>query len=234
MYVPQVLGATSHSDLARLDSTLSHLLTGADRTSSFLLLLSLGTSISMLLGSVFVRPALLHHSPILAVSRSPPDERSPLVEVEDDEDAELEEEAREAELRKQQDEGLNLSGWSLVKTLDFQIYWMIILLCSGCGLMCELPALCTLVIVLIAFADINNLGTLVVTLVPRDKDPREVAKLQASLVSLLSVFNCIGRLFSGFVGDYLVHHAPLRFQIKRVWLLGACSFCLLSFRSTDD
>lgn len=95
----------------------------------------------MLLGAIFIRPALLDHSPIFAVSRPPPDERSPLVVNSDDEDEAEEELAREAEVRKQHEEGLDLSGWALVKTVDFQVYFTIIMLCAGCGLMCESPLL---------------------------------------------------------------------------------------------
>lgn len=55
--------------------------------------------------------------------------------------------------------------------------------------------------------DINNLGTIVRSLsYPIDElSPAQVARHQARLVSLLSIFNFVGRLVSGFGSDYLLH-----------------------------
>lgn len=50
-------------------------------------------------------------------------------------------------------------------------------------------------------------------------DPKSIAKLQASLVSLLSIFNCLGRLLSGFCSDYFAHHVAEEYRIARVWWL---------------
>lgn len=56
------------------------------------------------------------------------------------------------------------------------------------------------------FADINNLGTIVRSLsYPLGTPSSEVARAQAHLVSLLSVFNFLGRLLSGFGSDYFLH-----------------------------
>lgn len=50
-----------------------------------------------------------------------------------------------------------------------------------------------------------------------------MAAAQAHLVSLLSVFNCLGRLASGFVSDFFLHQAPLHLRCARVWWLGTIS-----------
>lgn len=75
-------------------------------------------------------------------------------------------------------------------------------LCSGTGLMY-----------------INNIGTVVATLEPLGSDAKSVVKLQASLVSLLSIFNCLGRLLAGFSSDYFAHHVAEPYRIQRVWWL---------------
>lgn len=73
------------------------------------------------------------------------------------------------------------------------------------------------------------MGTVALTLASREKDPSEVVKLQAGLVSLLSVFNSFGRLLSGFTGDFFLHHAPVRYRVARIWWLGkACSLTVMS------
>lgn len=61
---------------------------------------------------------------------------------------------------------------------------------------------------------------MVATLEPYGSDPVRVAKLQASLVSLLSIFNSLGRLLSGFTSDYFAHHIAEAYRIERVWWLG--------------
>ncbi|KWU43288.1 hypothetical protein RHOSPDRAFT_35162 [Rhodotorula sp. JG-1b] len=58
--------------------------------------------------------------------------------------------------------------------------------------------------------DINNLGTIVRSLsYPLQAEstltPAQIARHQARLVSLLSIFNFLGRLVSGFGSDYLLH-----------------------------
>lgn len=70
------------------------------------------------------------------------------------------------------------------------------------------------------FPDINNIGTVAATLEPFGSDPVKVAKLQASLVSLLSIFNSLGRLLSGFTSDHFAHHVAEAYRIERVWWLG--------------
>lgn len=97
---------------------------------------------------------------------------------------------------------LALQSFEIADLLELSS-WTIIGLLSGVGLMF-----------------INNVGTVARTLSPLDADPREVATAQAHLVSLLSIFNCLGRLTSGFVSDYALHHAPSGFRFARVWWLG--------------
>lgn len=59
-------------------------------------------------------------------------------------------------------------------------------------------------------ADINNLGTIVRSLsyplqAESSLTPAQIVRHQARLVSLLSIFNFVGRLVSGFGSDYLLH-----------------------------
>lgn len=75
-------------------------------------------------------------------------------------------------------------------------------------------------------ADINNLGTVVRALASSSPGSPNPALLQSHLVSLLSVFNCLGRLLSGFGSDYLLHNR--RFAVPRVFWLPLTSSLLLS------
>ncbi|GAA6061697.1 hypothetical protein JCM10212_005989 [Sporobolomyces blumeae] len=97
---------------------------------------------------------------------------------------------------------LDVSGWTLLRHRDFHLLFLYLGLCSGIGLMV-----------------INNLGTVTVTLADSDAEPRDVARMQAHLVSLLSVCNCLGRLAVGFLSDIFLHHVPERFRFARVWWL---------------
>ncbi|GAA5881119.1 hypothetical protein JCM3774_000879 [Rhodotorula dairenensis] len=84
----------------------------------------------------------------------------------------------------------NITGWALLREVDFYLIFVFNGLCAGVGL-----------------CYINNLGTIVRSLsLPLGIAPSRVAADQARLVSLLSVFNCAGRLVSGFGSDYLLHH----------------------------
>lgn len=77
--------------------------------------------------------------------------------------------------------------------------------------------------------DINNLGQVVRSLaLAAPIDPSlpssfaapssaAIALLQSRLVSLLSLFNFLGRLLSGFSSDYLLHHPSYR--LPRVFFL---------------
>ncbi|GAA6001908.1 hypothetical protein JCM10207_002374 [Rhodosporidiobolus poonsookiae] len=102
---------------------------------------------------------------------------------------------------------LSVSGLELVRESDFWLLFCFLGLCSGVGLMF-----------------INNLGTVALTLASSsspsgEPDPVQVGRAQAHLVSLLSVANCLGRLFVGGASDGVLHHGPKRTRFARVWWL---------------
>ncbi|GAA5827505.1 hypothetical protein JCM5353_002743 [Sporobolomyces roseus] len=162
-----------------------------DTTPSFLLLIAIGCFLSMLLGIVFVKPALPPTSrvepPALAES-SEPTEETPLVNP------------------VAQQEDLNVSGWALFKEVDFYLIFLYNGLCSGVGL-----------------CYINNLGTVLrsLALSPLSShshlSPFDISRTQSHLVSLLSIFNFLGRLVSGFGSDFFVHHKKEGRRVNRVW-----------------
>ncbi|GAA5991877.1 hypothetical protein JCM10908_002252 [Rhodotorula pacifica] len=83
----------------------------------------------------------------------------------------------------------NITGWALLREVDFYLIFMFNGLCAGVGL-----------------CYINNLGTIVRSLsYPLEIPPDQIALDQSRLVSLLSVFNFLGRLMSGFGSDWLLH-----------------------------
>lgn len=95
-----------------------------------------------------------------------------------------------------------VSGIALFKERDFQLLWSVMFLLSGTGLMY-----------------INNVGTMAQSLSTAEASPIPLATIQAHLVTVLSIFNCGGRLFSGFTSDYFAHraHGSIRFP-RLVWL----------------
>ncbi|KDE07679.1 hypothetical protein MVLG_02139 [Microbotryum lychnidis-dioicae p1A1 Lamole] len=188
--------------------------TTSDPTAALLLLLALGCGASMALGAITIRrpaiiipatPAPVPPPSIVVNSPSPddseddadtiaaglfPSERTPLV--------------RSNSSKSVHDEVISVSGWGLARELDFWLLFVFNGLCSGCGLMY-----------------INNVGTLVRTLAlspgSSDQPPWHVAVQQAKLVSLLSVFNCLGRLLTGFLSDFMLHRAPAKWMFSRIW-----------------
>lgn len=80
---------------------------------------------------------------------------------------------------------------------------------------------------------INNLGTVTRSLAPKHALPADVAMSQASLVSLLSIFNCLGRIVTGSLSDYAVHRAPNRWRFSRVWWNGARKVVASAFDGAD-
>lgn len=126
-------------------------------------------------------------------------------------DVEDEPEDTSAPERAEQEEGEKVpSGVALFRDSGFLFLWAIMLLTSGTGLMF-----------------INNIGSVAQTLAPTTASSTDVAALQAHLVTILSVFNCGGRLLSGFSSDYIVHHAPQRWRFSRGWFLSAMSALFL-------
>lgn len=73
---------------------------------------------------------------------------------------------------------------------------------------------------------INNVGTMAQALATADVST--ITAMQAHLVTVLSIANCIGRLFSGFTSDYFAHHAHDSVRFPRLaWLsIIAISFIL--------
>lgn len=229
------------------DSSLSHanLVSASDPTSGFLFILALGCGISMFLGAIFVRPCpptlerTASHQ-YLAVESSDLEEplstrpNSPFLRQPSPNESEYSlhsdiairpspssedypERPRSVQrnrsssplLRKEESlDGrhsagdLDLSGWRMLRHTDFQLLFLYLGMCSGIGLMV-----------------INNLGTVTVTLAEEGTDPRSIATMQAHLVSLLSICNCLGRLAVGFLSDIFLHHVPERYQFARVWWL---------------
>ncbi|GAA5922365.1 uncharacterized protein JCM15063_003279 [Sporobolomyces koalae] len=221
-------------------SSLSHanLVAADDPTSGFLLLLALGCGISMVLGAVFVRPcppnttdATSSHqylsvpedrptSPLLREPASPDSSEfslhsnihqraSPVLGEYPARPHSVQRNRSSSPLLRKEEAldgrhsagDLDLSGWRMLRHTDFHLLFLYLGVCSGIGLMM-----------------INNLGTVTVTLADAGTDAKSVAKMQAHLVSLLSICNCLGRLAAG-TSDVFLHHVPEQFRFARVWWL---------------
>ncbi|GAA5977692.1 hypothetical protein JCM11641_001380 [Rhodosporidiobolus odoratus] len=207
-----------------LSSIFLHSRSGApDTTADFLSVLAAGCFVSMVIGIAFVRPVL---HPSLS---SPPAEPAALsvpenaAEVDIPEDASTVEPVEPSEraplLRSSSTKSVevrNVAGLALLRELDFYLIFLFNGMCAGIGL-----------------CYINNLGTVVrsLALYPPNylphlpPSPSQIALAQTRLVSLLSFCNFAGRLFSGFLSDYLVHHQSKRLKIPRVWWLVFTASC---------
>ncbi|GAA5882699.1 hypothetical protein JCM16303_006551 [Sporobolomyces ruberrimus] len=199
-------------------STLSTLLlnsgtTHQDTTPNFLLLIAIGSFLSMTLGVILIRPVPPPASaPVVAAAsvEVAPTETTPLV--------------NSAAVKPQEE--LNVSGWALFRELDFWLIFLFNGLCSGVGL-----------------CYINNLGTVLRSLAYSPATPThlshfDLSRTQSHLVSLLSIFNFLGRLTSGFGSDYLVHHKVEGKRVSRVWWCVATSAVLVmsqvaAFRASE-
>ncbi|KAM0747397.1 MFS general substrate transporter [Meredithblackwellia eburnea MCA 4105] len=179
-------------------STTSRILfhSNPNGTSYFLLLLSLGCSITMLVGSIFVHPAKFptgHPGPGTSTqgpstSVTVPSETQPLLSNSQG--------ARPTAVTVR-----NIKGWQLVSTVDFWILFGVEGLLAGVGLMY-----------------LNNLGTMINTLwLTLDAPLGKIPAAQADLVSTFSICNAIGRIVIGATSDYFSHRAPPRFRFERVW-----------------
>ncbi|GAA6047344.1 hypothetical protein JCM3770_001898 [Rhodotorula araucariae] len=210
------LSAFFYSSISRVQLSPS-----ADPTSAFLVTLAVGCGISMFLGAAFVRPppspglaARSQYEPLASSADEVSLNSGIALRADDDLAPErpgsLRRRSASPLLRKEGDAhaphsagDLNVSGWALLRERDFWALFAFLGLCSGVGLM-----------------TINNLGTVVVTLAAPDTPAAELAQAQSRLVSLLSIFNCAGRLAVGFSSDFFLHHAgPARFA--RIWWLVA-------------
>ncbi|KAI8447082.1 major facilitator superfamily domain-containing protein [Phakopsora pachyrhizi] len=102
-----------------------------------------------------------------------------------------------------------ISGWALARECDFWLIWIVMGCCCGTTLMV-----------------INNIGTIVETLYesePNNGSQREMRGHQAAAVSMISLFNCLGRIFAGVVSDFL----ESRIKLRRVWWLTLISSLFL-------
>ncbi|GAA5941718.1 uncharacterized protein JCM15063_002651 [Sporobolomyces koalae] len=178
-------------------STLSSIVLHAgadahDSTSDFLLMIAIGCLLSMVVGIFLVRPAHSASAEPEPQSSTSPSERTPLVNPGSGPSS---------------PEELNVSGWALFRELDFYLIFLFNGLCSGVGL-----------------CYINNLGTVLRSIAASPSSsvylhlsPLDLSRSQSHLVSLLSIFNFLGRLCSGFGSDYLVHHEKEGRRVARVW-----------------
>lgn len=206
-------------------SRLSHGLF-AGKTAEFLLTLALACGISLTLCSVVVGiyPPPTHLSQRRAARRksSGSTERETLLDRDDDvSDDEVEAPVRATHRHGQTAQ--DLTGLALIKNYDFQLMISIIALLSGCGLMY-----------------INNVSNTLVALLRYETgldDRAALEVLQQLNVSVLSIFNCLGRIWAGVVSDL----AKQRFGIQRsAFLLASAviflvlNVCILANRSSGS
>ncbi|GAA5827437.1 hypothetical protein JCM3770_005837, partial [Rhodotorula araucariae] len=205
-----------------LSSLVLHARASSDVTPSFLLLLALGSLFSMTIGLLFVRPIL--REPAAPAAAAELDADAAEAALPDAEEAVREEgmaarTERTPLLRADSTKSVqerNIAGWALLRELDFYLIFLFNGLCAGVGL-----------------CYINNLGTVVHSLALESPSssrhllpsPSEIALLQSRLVSLLSLFNFLGRLLSGFASDTLLHHR--RTRLPRVFFLPLTASLLL-------
>ncbi|BGP24099.1 hypothetical protein JCM10295v2_003001 [Rhodotorula toruloides] len=185
-----------------------------DLTTDFLLLLAVGSLVSMLVGLAFIRPVLRESKETETIPESVDgevdevDAESVAAEIDTQRPHSSPSSGTSTErtplLRSQSSNSTssvvpdrNITGLALLRELDFYLIFMFNGLCAGVGL-----------------CYINNLGTVVRALSSFSSSAPNPALLQSRLVSLLSILNCLGRLLSGFGSDYLLHHP--RFPLPRV------------------
>ncbi|TEB28962.1 MFS general substrate transporter [Coprinellus micaceus] len=194
----------------------------AGNTSSFLLLLAVGTSLPMIIGFFLIRPIPLDHNEKAEqyepVSAHPDhlapglsqrnDSQSPLLEVEEENsiprtpgfvgEAGL---APDRAVPVTHDTTPNVHGLKLWKSPDFYLLFSILSLLSGTGIMY-----------------INNVGSMSQALYSHNNphyDPVESARWQSTQVSSISLMNCAGRIVIGVISDF----AKNRFDIPRSYCL---------------
>ncbi|KAI8927412.1 major facilitator superfamily domain-containing protein [Entophlyctis helioformis] len=71
---------------------------------------------------------------------------------------------------------------------------------------------------------INNVGSIVLALVPGESGSVPVSSAQALMVSLISLFNCLGRIVTGIVSD----KAQLHYGTSRMFFLTAGAMIILA------
>ncbi|KAG5637900.1 hypothetical protein H0H81_002728 [Sphagnurus paluster] len=164
----------------------------AGNTSSFILLLSLGTSLPMIIGFFLVRPIPLPPTdPIAGVERGAEetdearDEHRALLAAQESVDA-----PAQLSRRAALNQGIlpNVYGRKLFTSSDFWLLFTILSLLSGTGLMY-----------------INNVGSMSQALYAKSTrvyNPVDAARWQANQVASISLLNFAGRIFIGIVADY--------------------------------
>ncbi|KAF5371466.1 hypothetical protein D9615_009591 [Tricholomella constricta] len=172
----------------------------AGNTSSFILLLALGTSIPMVFGFFLIRPIPLPPTdPVHGVEhggRSSEEDSEGLDSLESENRALLAprdmvpEAPPRLSRRAALSQGLlpNVYGSKLFTSRDFWLIFSILSLLSGTGLMY-----------------INNVGSMSQALYAKSTtvyNPIEAARWQADQVAAISLLNFAGRIFIGLVSDY--------------------------------
>ncbi|KAH9469387.1 hypothetical protein Pst134EA_009908 [Puccinia striiformis f. sp. tritici] len=175
-------------------TSLASMLVSSEDTASLLKLLSIGPSIAILIGiSGYFFVGLHHHH-----SRVDHHHHDPL------EDTQLLSNPHPDTKTR------DVSGWALVKEVDFWMIWIVMSCCCGIGLMI-----------------INNLGTMIVAISgssPSDPTNHQtIRKYQSHAVSILSIFNCLGRIFAGTLSDLMKR----KIAVGRVWWLSWISSLFL-------
>ncbi|GLB43770.1 putative nodulin-like [Lyophyllum shimeji] len=181
---------------AFLFSTVSRVAFPGD-TSSFILLLTLGTSIPMILGYFLVRPIPLPpivSAKIVAQGAQNVHEASDQLETESSPLLASSQDVLQASVqlsgRAAISKGLapNVFGHELFASTDFWLLFTMLALLVGTG-----------------FVYTNNVGTMSQALYARsavEYDPVEAARWQATQVSTFSLLNFAGRILIGLVADY--------------------------------
>lgn len=205
-------------------STIGHLLFGGD-AGGLLLLLALGCSAPMFLGSLVIKevspktesgyeriadtPEIifnddhdeLYHSRSSSIelsrSRSPaPVSRHP------HHHAPVVPKRRVSTVPPQSAAGtVDFSPIQLIYNVDFYALCAVLAICCGTGLMY-----------------INNVGTVALALGRNghlEYDAHEISSWQAKQVATISIYNCSGRVLAGLASDW----AKARFGIGRIWFL---------------
>jgi len=108
---------------------------------------------------------------------------------------------------------VDFSPMQLIFNIDFYALCSVLAICCGTGLMY-----------------INNVGTVALALGRNghlEFDAHEISSWQAKQVATISIYNCSGRVLAGIASDW----AKSRFGIGRIWFLPvvACMFVISQF-----
>eukprot|EP00842_Homolaphlyctis_polyrhiza_P000865 jgi/Hompol1/177/HPOL_001010-RA len=70
---------------------------------------------------------------------------------------------------------------------------------------------------------INNIGSIVLALIPDKSGSQAATEKQALMVSLISLFNCLGRIATGIISD----KAQVHYGTQRLWFLISAGIMML-------